>query len=817
MNIFADFLKIEDPVLIFAVVMLIMLVAPLLVSRFKVPGMIGLILAGLVVGPNMLGMLARDGTFELLGTVGLLYLMFLAGLEINLNEFIRRRKQSLVFGALTFLVPQILGAVGAYFLFGFSWKSAILLASMFASHTLLSFPVISKLGISKNRAVTTTIGGTILTDIAALLVLAVIAESVVYEISMLFWIRQGVLLALLVFVALWVLPRIGFHFFRLVTPDGATEFVFVMAAVFLMSFGAHLAHVEPIIGAFLAGIALSRLVPENSPLMSRLQFVGQTLFIPFFLISVGMLVDLRVFFAGVDAWMVALYMSAAVILTKWLAAISSARLLGFTRDEGMLVFGISVNQAAATLAAVLVGYRLDIFDSSVLNGTILMILITCMLGPWLTEKYGRKVVESSAPSAEPVSETGGRILVPISHAKMAGHLIDVALMLRDRKADEPVHPLHVVQDGVNLDERMAVGERLLGIATAYAIAAEAPVAPVTRVDVNVAGGILHVLTEMRISTLIMGWNGRVHSRFFAFHTVVDRILHHTSQTVLVCRIRHPLNTTKRVLLAIPPLAEKQVGFGAILETARRLTIQAGAELNVLCVESFAETVKARAGKIKSGTPVKVKTIRDWKSLMPALKLSAKEDDLILLLSARRARTAWQPSLVRLPGDISLTFPECNFITIYPSDNTADNEGESDELEDKMKLPPCLAPERVLPELNGVATAEAIKRLLATMFADNPLTLDRLSSMLNQNSPVELAQGTVLLHMHVKDVSEPEVFLGINNEGFTFPDLSFPVRNLFVLLSPVDFPPDQHLGTLATLARFVQNPDNIDKIRQAVST
>lgn len=372
MNIFADFLKIEDPVLIFAVVMLIMLVAPLLVSRFKVPGMIGLILAGLVVGPNMLGILARDGTFELLGTVGLLYLMFLAGLEINLNEFIRRRKQSLVFGALTFLVPQVFGAVGAYFLFGFSWKSAILLASMFASHTLLSFPIISKLGISKNRAVTTTIGGTILTDIAALLVLAVIAESVVYEISMLFWIRQGVLLALLVFVALWVLPRIGFHFFRLVTPDGATEFVFVMAAVFLMSFGAHLAHVEPIIGAFLVGIALSRLVPENSPLMSRLQFVGQTLFIPFFLISVGMLVDLRVFFAGVDAWMVALYMSAAVILTKWLAAISSARLLGFTRDEGMLVFGISVNQAAATLAAVLVGYRLDIFDSSVLNGTILM-------------------------------------------------------------------------------------------------------------------------------------------------------------------------------------------------------------------------------------------------------------------------------------------------------------------------------------------------------------------------------------------------------------------------------------------------------------
>ena len=164
-------------ILDFALVMVLLLVAPLLSVKLRLPDIAGLILAGVVVGEFGPGIFRLDQTFQLLGKVGLLYLMFLAGLEINLDDFQRYRKPGLVFGTLTFLIPQVLGTLGAVWLLGFGWPKAILLASMFASHTLIPFPIVQRLGLGRNRAVTTTIGGTILTDTAALLVLAVVVRS----------------------------------------------------------------------------------------------------------------------------------------------------------------------------------------------------------------------------------------------------------------------------------------------------------------------------------------------------------------------------------------------------------------------------------------------------------------------------------------------------------------------------------------------------------------------------------------------------------------------------------------------------------------
>ena len=293
-------------VLIFSLILSIILLAPIILNRFKIPGIIGLILSGMIIGPYGLFLIQKNSAVDLFSTIGLLYIMFIAGLEVDLHQFERYRRQSLLFGALTFGLPQALGIGAGVVLLGYPLPVAVLLGSVLASHTLVAYPLVSRLGLSKNAAVTTAVGATIITDTAALLVLAVVAGSAEGELDAAFWLRLGGLFAVYVVAVFAVLPRLGRWFFRAVrTSDGIAGFVFVLAAVFTTAFLAEPVGVEPIIGAFLAGLALNRLVPEQGTLMNRIQFVGDALFIPFFLISVGMIVDVGVFVEGVKAWIVA--------------------------------------------------------------------------------------------------------------------------------------------------------------------------------------------------------------------------------------------------------------------------------------------------------------------------------------------------------------------------------------------------------------------------------------------------------------------------------------------------------------------------------
>jgi Kef-type K+ transport systems, membrane components len=378
-------LPFSDPVLIFASVMVLILLAPLLARRCRLPEIIGLLLAGMVVGPHGLNILARDQTIELLGAVGLLFIMFLAGLEIDLNQVRRNRAPTLVFGLLTFAVPLALGILLGQ-VFGMSVPVAVLLASMFSSHTLLTFPMAGRLGLAKSPATTTAIGGTIITDTLALLILAVIAGSVHGELNALFWTRLLLLMAVYVVGVFFLVPLLSRWFFRRITADENLEFVFVLALTFTCAWLAHLAGLEPIIGAFLAGLTLNPLIPERSLLMTRIHFTGEVLFIPFFLISVGMLVDLSLLLAGSATWIIAIGMTSVALLAKFLAAAATQKLLGLQRDEGWLIFGLSVNQAAATLAAALVGYNLGLFSEAVITGTIMMIAVTCLAGSVVTER-----------------------------------------------------------------------------------------------------------------------------------------------------------------------------------------------------------------------------------------------------------------------------------------------------------------------------------------------------------------------------------------------------------------------------------------------
>ncbi len=406
-------LPLHDPVVVIALAVAVFLVAPLLFERLRLPTTVAFIAAGAALGPNGLGWMARDQTIVLLGTVGLLYLMFIAAIEIDLHDFSRHRARSGLFGLLGFALPLALGFFLGRLL-GYSLAGATLLGAMLSSHTLLAYPAASRLGIAKNQAVMVAVGATIITDLLALLTLAAVAAGAKGELSAWFWLRMAGSLAVFALVVLRGLPLVGRWFLGRYGDEPIREYIFVLAALFGAAMLAEIAGVEPIIGAFLAGLALNPLLPEGQPLTNRLNFFSDAFFTPFFLFSVGMLVDVRVLASGPRAVIVMLGMIATVLPAKFLAAWFTRGRFGYSIPETLTMFGLSVPQAAATLAIALIGFQVKLFDTAALNATIIVILVTSTLGPWVVERYGRQVaLQESRRPFRPVTEPQ-RILIPIA-------------------------------------------------------------------------------------------------------------------------------------------------------------------------------------------------------------------------------------------------------------------------------------------------------------------------------------------------------------------------------------------------------------------
>ncbi len=809
---------VHNPVLIFAIVMAIVLIAPLVFERFRVPGIIGLIVAGIVVGPYALGILERDSTMELLGAVGLLYIMFIAGLEIDLDQFARQRGHSIVFGALTFFIPLVSGTLMGYYALAMALPAAVLLASMFSSHTLVTYPIVSRLGLAKARSVTTAIGGTIITDTAALMVLAVIAGMVADEgVDAQFWFRMLTLMAVYVTGVFMLLPKIGRWFFQRLDPDGVTEYVFVLTSVFVCAWLAYAAGLEPIIGAFLAGLILNRLIPGRSALMNRIQFVGHALFIPFFLITVGMLVNLRLLLAGFDVWKFAVAMLLCAIVTKWFASGLTRWLLRYEKQEGRLIFGLSVNQAAATLAAVMVGYRLELFDEAVLTGTVFMIMGTCFMGSWITGIAGRMVALMMERQPYNPADAPQRIMVPLANPSSAAALINLACMLRKPKSAEPLYPLTVIPEGGDSEARVAEGERLLGNALVHAIAANVPTVPVTRVDVHTASAILSAMRDYRVSTVIAGWDGGQSTRQRVFGRVLDTLVEQSRQMVIIACGTGPLNTTRRLVLTLPPLVERHVGLELGMHTVKVLAQQLGARLAVVAAPETMEKVCPVIDGTRPDMEFEQLVVNRWNMLPFFLARNLREGDLIVLVGVRKGRLAWQPLLDHLPAQFSRELKGHDFLVFYLPESQLDEEyGIPLPLSGSVAAH-LLPPERARLDLDGYSYEDAVRTLLKGTFGVMPDVLERLSRRLiriGREEPVELAPGAVLLHTHTSDVAAPTVHLGVNRSGFDMPQSTQPPQVLFLLLSPSDQTPESHLQMLALIARWVRRSKSIETICSA---
>lgn len=655
---------VTDPVIVFAIVLFVIFMAPILLHRLRMPGIIGLILAGAALGPNGFHVLERSTAIELFGTVGLLYIMFQAGLEIDLNEFKKNREKSLVFGVLSFIIPQVLGALALRYLLNLSWPSAILVASMFASHTLVAYSIVSGMDLVKNEAVTITLGGTLIVNVLALLVLAVVASSAQGEPMPFFWWNLAFSLAIFVYLVIWIGPKIVRWFFRNVETEGASQYIFVLSFVFAASFGAKIAGVEAIIGAFLAGLAINRLVPHTSPLMNRIDFVGNALFIPFFLIHVGMLSDLRVLLAGTNALIaVGLIVSLSIFL-KWAPAYLTARIFGYRPEERRLIFGLSVAQAASTLAAALVGYELGLVSEHVLNGIIIMILVTCTISAIVVEAASRKlIVREESPHLE-VSHKNDRILVPIANPNTLLRLIDLAVMIKSPASEEPIFPLSVVKDDDEAQNRVLMLQKELEKAIKYAAASDTVLRPVTRIDTQVGAGILRAVKELMITRMIVGWHGTYSPKDYLFGTVLDYLLDTCSKEVLVTRLLIPLNTVEKIFVIVPENAELEKGFASWIRTLRILASQTTGALVFAGPEATVKEVGKCAAAEKPVVKVEARVFDEWEEIL-ALSREVSAETLFVAVQARERTVSYHSWMRRVPGYLTKHFQDVSFLLIYP--------------------------------------------------------------------------------------------------------------------------------------------------------
>ena len=658
---------ISQPVPIFLTVMAILLVTPLLLNRLKIPHVIGLIIAGVAVGPHGFGVLDRDMSFEVFGQVGILYLMFLAGIEIDMYHLKKNLNRGLVFGMFTFCIPLVLGAAAAIGFLGMALPEAILLASMFAAHTLLAYPIVARFGVTKSPAVIIAIAGTIVTVLGSLIVLAGVL-GVVREGSVRSLLPILGYLAVYCAAIFYIYPRLTRYFFKKYH-DGIAQFVYVMVMVFLAAAVAQWIGIEGVFGAFYAGLVLNKFIPGRSTLMGRLEFVGNALFIPYFLIGVGMLIDLRVLARGWQTLYIAGVMCGVAMSTKWLAALVTQKVFRLTGTDRSMMYQLSNAHTAVALAVVTIGYSMRLFGVEILNGTILMILVTCTVSSLGTARAAAKLkvqlLEQAQEEADKdESTTHPRSLIAISNPLTAPGIVDLALAMRfpDSSVPGDFYALHVRND--NSAPSRSISRNSLDVAERAAAAVEVALTPIERYDLNFITGVLNTMQERDITEVIIGLHRRTAIIDSFLGSKIEQLLQSTNRMVCITRCFNPLSTLTKVYVAVPKKAQFETGFRRWVQAVGNLVRHVGCPVEFWCEEQtmLMITTILRQSKIDIKTMFKkVESFDDFVLRQNAVG----SDDLLIVVSARRASVSFDSDMDEVPGFLQKYFPSANLIVLYP--------------------------------------------------------------------------------------------------------------------------------------------------------
>ena len=666
----SQYFPITDPTLIFFVVLLMILLSPIIMGRLRIPHIIGMVLAGVLVGKYGLNILGRDASFELFGRVGLFYIMFLAGLEMDMEGLKKNRNRVVLFGMLTFLIPFAMTYFMGVSLLGYLPLASLLLAAIMASNTLIAYPIVGRYGLTRHTSSTLSVGSSMMALFMALIVMASIVNSFHGNGGILFW-----LLFILRFVAycvglIMVIPRVTRWFLRRYS-DAVMQFIFILAIVFLSAALSDAVGLEGIFGAFMSGLILNRFVPKVSPLMNRIEFTGNALFIPYFLIGVGMLINVRLLFEGSKILWVVFCIVFFGTLGKAVAAYLAARIFRLSWLAGHMMFGLTSAHAAGAIAMVMVGRRLQVapgeylFGDEVLNGIVIMILFTCIISTVITERAAQRLRLQEKEGHDMMKNLDDeKILIPVKYPEYSDNLVTMATLMRNPRLKRELVALNVVYDDVNMRHNQAEGQRLLDHLCHLASASDVPMVTQVRIAANIANGIKHAFKEFQASEILMGLH---------FHKEISRsfwgeftrsLYNGLSRQIIVTRILQPLNTIRRIQVAIPSRAEFEPGFYRWLE---RLARMAG---NLECRITFhgrKETLQLVNEFIRNRFPsvrAEYEEMEHWKEL-PTLGSKVREDHLFVIVTARKGTISYKTAMERLPEELNKCVKGKTIMIIFP--------------------------------------------------------------------------------------------------------------------------------------------------------
>lgn len=667
-----NYFPITDPTLIFFVVLCIILFAPIIMSRLRIPHIIGMVLAGIVVGRYGLNILERDSSFELFGKVGLLYIMFLAGLEMNLTNIRKRRRQFLVFGLLTFTIPFCMAYAVGIILLGYSEMKSLLLACIFASNTLIAYPIVCKFGLQKHPSVALSVGSSMIALTLSLLILAAIVGSASGDAGITFWvvfIMKVILFCAALSIAIPKMTRWFFNHYD----DAVMLYIYTMSVLFLSAAVSEMCGLEGIFGAFMAGLTLNRYIPSVSPLMNRIEFIGNALFIPYFLIGVGMLIDIRVLFHGYDTLWVVVCMVVFATLGKAVAAYASCFIFKAPLLSGHMMFGLTEAHAAGGIAMTMVGMHMMlpdgtyVFDANVLNGVVMMILFTCIISSIVVDNSAQAILlKEKLNPAEPVvaSADDEKILLPLQHDEDADSLVNLAIMMRNKRLNRGLIGLNVVYDDVNSNRNRKEGRTILERAEETAISADVRMQTQSRLSTNIANGIKHAFKEFDASEIVMGLHRKTSPNDSFWGVYTQGLITEINRQIMICRITKPLNTLRRIHVAVPSRVEFEPGFYRWIEHLSRLASNIGCRIifhgrqktNGL-VEEY---IRSRHPEVR----VEFEELAHWKE-MTSLAEDVHDDHLLVVITARPGTVSYKPAFERLPIELGESFPTCSLIILYP--------------------------------------------------------------------------------------------------------------------------------------------------------
>ncbi len=658
-------LPFTDPIPIFLTVLLVILLATVL-NRIHIPQMIGLIVAGVILGPFGFGVLDNDQSFLLFGKVGILYIMFQVGLDVDLATFKLQKRQGILFGIYTLCLPLAVALLGGHYLLGMNLLQSLLFSAMMTCHTLLAYPVVGKMGITENRAINIVITGTIIAVTISLLMIAVVVGSTgsVHNSAPTWLIITTKVVAIILFCifVFLILPKISEAFFKQFS-DGISQYIYVLAAVFAASLIAEATGLEGILGAFFAGLVLNRYIKPTSALMNRITFVGNAIFIPFFLISIGMQINISAFIHGHESILTAVIMSIIAISTKWGAAKITQITAHLTHHEGNLIFGLTSGKAAASLAAVMIGREAGLFDENILNGTIIMILVTVLVSSAVTDRAARKIASQKIRNTNTDNEIGvERVMISIGNPQTMQSLIELGCLVKRREIKDNLYALKIIRSE---DDRFD-GERDLLKAEIIAAETDTPLKRIIKNDINIANCMTETAKEYDISDIIVGIHQKANLiDTFLGSTINSLIENSAERNFMVFGARNILEEMRRIIVHVPLRAEKELGFRIWLDRIRNLAVQSKMQLIFHSTGSTLQTLR-QLSDIFKGTAVEF-----WDQ-DHRLENELTDQDLLTVVMARRNTISYRNEMDRVPQFLS-QHGEFSFLIIYPRQSTEDRQ------------------------------------------------------------------------------------------------------------------------------------------------